>query len=139
MNKDVLIVEKKEYVLIKRAINLSTFIQDSVLKEILKRFSDALENARICSEGDIPKNIVRINSKVTIEYRDGELETFQLALPSELSTDQNKLSIFTEKGASVFGRTEGENININSPVISKGFTIKEVRQQNKNIGLDMVL
>lgn len=139
MKKDVLIVEKKEYLLIKRAINLSTFIQNSVLKEILKRFSDALENARICSEGDIPKNIIRINSKVTIEYPDGELETFQLALPSELSNDQNKLSIFTVKGASVFGRIESENININSPVISKGFTIKEVRQQNKNIGLDMVL
>lgn len=139
MNKDVLIVEKKEYVLIKRAINFSNYIQDAVLQGILRRFSSALETARICSEGEIPKNIVRINSKITIEYPDGKLETFQLVLPSKLVSNKDKLSIFTEIGVSVFGRKEGENILLTSPNSSKSCILKEVGQQNKNIGLDMVL
>ncbi|MDC6405716.1 MULTISPECIES: transcription elongation factor GreAB [Maribacter] len=139
MGKNVLIVEQKEYVLIKRAINLSIFIQDMTLKAILERYSVALETAKIISESDMPKNIIRINSKVTIEYPDGKLETFQLALPSELGINQNKLSIFTDKGALVFGRMEGISINSTSMQTSERFIIKEVRQRSNNIGLDMVL
>lgn len=139
MDKNVLIVEKKEYVLIKRAINFSSYIQDIVLQGILKRFSGALETAHICSEGEIPKNIVRINSKVTIEYPDGKLETFQLVLQGVKDPLENKVSLFNEKGASVFGKKEGDSIRLGSSKFKEAYRIISVKQRNKNISLDMVL
>lgn len=139
MSYEGLLVEKKEYVLLKRSVNLSTFYKDKYLRSTLEKLSHKLENARVCSEDEMPKNVVRLNSKVTIASTCGHEETFQLVLPSKMTSKKNQISLFTEKGVSAIGRKEGQSFSLNVPSERNRYTIVKVNQQNKNIGIDMVL
>ena len=134
-----LVIEQKEYLLLKRFINLSGYHKDKILLKNLARLSSDLEIAQIYPAIDMPKNVVRINSIVTITSKDIDVKTFQLVLPSEDKSDQRNVSLLTHLGAAVIGQMEGSTITLDHPSSIKKFKITKVNQQNKNISLDMVL
>lgn len=139
MKREGLIIEKKEYVLLKRYINISNFYKDEALRNVFKHLSYALESALVCSENQMPKNSVRLNSIVTIVSSDGITETFQLVLPSEMTSDKTKMALFSPKGIAVIGRKEGDIVELVLANKKLGYSIANVKQENKNISLDMVI
>lgn len=139
MDSASLVIEQKEYILLKRFINLSTYQKDRTLLKNLERLSSELETAQIFSEDKMPTNVVRINSIVTITSKDNHQNTFQLVLPVEDNSDQGKVSLFTNLGTALIGQTEGNEVIIDSIANNTTFRITTVIQRHKNIGLDMVL
>ncbi|WP_461534385.1 GreA/GreB family elongation factor [Sinomicrobium sp.] len=127
-----LIIEKKEYVLLKQLLQLSGYYGDNVFKSSVKHLSDELQNARICDEAELPEDVIRFNSIVSISSEDGWKKRFQLVSPNDSDIKQDKISILTPMGAAVMGYAKGDAIDWEFPAGTKTLTIVEVKQQKEN-------
>ena len=134
-----LIIEKKEYVLLKRLMNLSGYYKDETLRKSVKKLLGELESAKIVEDVKMPADVVRFNSVITIGSKEGWHKTFQLVLPTESNIKEDKISITTPMGAAVIGYAEGDTIIWEFPNGVKELTIEKINHEKKHINLDMVL
>lgn len=125
-----LILEKKEYVMMKRLLNLTNDYKDSNQKVSLTKFAKEMESAEILDEDKMPVDVVRINTEITIATIDGWQYTFQVVLPAESNNSLKKISLLVPMGAAVLGYAKGDSINWNFPGGNKDITILEVKQNN---------
>tara|TARA_R100001369_G_scaffold3915_1_gene11865 strand:- start:983 stop:1402 length:420 start_codon:yes stop_codon:yes gene_type:complete len=124
-----IIIEKKEYVYLKRIINISGYAKDFDTQQSLQKFSEELQNAQIVDEEDMPKNIIRFNSKVTVASEKGWERTLQIVIPSERDMTQNKISFLTPMGSALFGYSEGDTVTWNFPTGQQQLKIVAVSQE----------
>ena len=134
-----LIIEKKEYLLLKRLVNLSRYYKEKTLRKSFEKLFDELDAAHIYDEEAIPKDVVRLNSLVTIDSKTDGLKKFQLVLPTESDIKQDKISILTALGAALIGHAESDTIYLDLPSGKEVLTIANVVQNRKSINLTMVL
>jgi regulator of nucleoside diphosphate kinase len=134
-----LIIEKKEYVLLKRMMNLSGYYKDETLRKSVKKLVGELESAQICDEADMPKDVIRFNTMVTIISKNGWRKKFQLVMPNDSDVRNNKISILTPMGAAVMGYAEGDSLVWEFPSGEQKLTIEKVEQENNYISMNMVL
>ncbi|WP_373517944.1 GreA/GreB family elongation factor [Pricia sp.] len=134
-----LIVEKKEYVLLKRYMNLSGYYKDETLRKSVKKLLSELELAQICDEADMPKDVIRFNTNVTIVSKKGWHRKFKLVMPNDSDVKNNKVSILTPMGAAVMGYAEGDSVTWDFPSGEHKLTIEKVEKENRYINTNMVL
>ncbi|MEY8019363.1 GreA/GreB family elongation factor [Muriicola sp. SD30] len=134
-----LFIEKKEYVLLKRLMNLSGYYKDDILRDSVKKLVSELESAKICDEHDMPEDVIRFNSTITIASQNGWHRTFKLVMPNDSDVKNDKVSILTPMGAAVMGYAEGDSITWQFPSGEQNLTIEKVEQENKYINVNMVL
>ncbi|PWI31626.1 transcription elongation factor GreAB [Flavobacteriaceae bacterium LYZ1037] len=127
-----IILEKKEYVTLKRLINLSGNYKEDARKNSVLRLQKELETAIISDEEEIPKDIIRFNSIVTVESNDGWSNTFQLVSPTESNYSDKKISVLTPIGSAVVGYAEGDSIDWEFPGGIKTLKVVEVKQSSIN-------
>lgn len=139
MKHENLVIEKKEYVLLKRYMNLSGYYKDETLRKSVKKLLGELDSARICDDADMPKDVIRFNTEVTIASEKGWRKTFKLVLPLESDVKTDKISILTPMGAAVMGYAEGDSVTWEFPSGEQQLTIEKVVQENKHINVNMVL
>ena len=134
-----IIIEKKEYVYLKRIINISGYAKDFDTKQSLQKFSEELQNAQIVDEEDMPKEIIRFNSKVTVASEKGWERTLQVVTPAERDMAQNKISFLTPMGSPLFGYSEGDTVTWDFPTGQQLLKIVAVSQEtnsaNKKISI----
>lgn len=134
-----IIIEKKEYVYLKRIINISGYAKDFDTKQSLQKFSEELQNAQIVDEEDMPKEIIRFNSKVTVASEKGWERTLQVVTPAERDMAQNKISFLTPMGSALFGYSEGDTVIWDFPTGQQLLKIVAVSQEtnsaNKKISI----
>lgn len=121
-----LIIEKREYVILKRVLNISGYQQDLTLRKAVDKLSRELESAKICDEINMPSNVVRFNSEVTIVSENGWYKQFQLVLPKSSDAKSNKISILTPMGAALMGYTKGYSLIWEFPSGEQTITIEKV-------------
>lgn len=126
-----LILEKKEYVYLKRLLNISGYAGDFETQKSLNRLSEELKNAQIVDEKDIPADVIRFNSRIMVLSESGWERTLQLVIPSEKNTKQDKISILTPMGAALFGYSEGDTIEWDFPSGKQKIRIVTVTQDNQ--------
>ncbi len=139
MKYENLILEKKEYLLLKRLINLSRYYKDKTLRKSFEKLIYELDAAQIYDEEAIPKDIIRLNSCITIESKNGYSRKFQLVMPNESDTTQDKISIVTLLGTTLIGHAESDVIYLELPSGTEVLTITKVVQDRKSINLTKVL
>jgi regulator of nucleoside diphosphate kinase len=139
MKYEHLVIEKKEYLLLKRFMNLSGYYKDDTLRNSVKKLLGELESAQICDEADMPKDIIRFNSVITLVSKNGWQKTFRLVLPTDSDVKNNRISILTPMGAAVIGYAEGDAILCDFPSGEQSLTIEKVEQDNEYINIIMVL
>tara|TARA_B100001146_G_C16198143_1_gene442753 strand:+ start:3923 stop:4378 length:456 start_codon:yes stop_codon:yes gene_type:complete len=139
MNSNNLIVEKREYVFLKRLLNLSGYSNDNSVKKSLEKLSSELQLALIVDELDMPRGVIRFNSLVTIESSDGWQRKIQLVIPSERNFELGKISVLTPMGAALFGYPEGSTVEWEFPGGTKKIFISEVKKQPLPKVLDLLL
>lgn len=139
MKHGSLVIEKKEYVLLKRCMNLSGYYKDDTLRDSVKKLLGELESAQICDEQDMPKDVIRFNSTITIVSQNGWQRKFKLVMPNDSDIKNDKISILTPMGAAVMGYAEGDSITWQFPSGEQKLTIEKVEQKNKYINVNMVL
>jgi regulator of nucleoside diphosphate kinase len=110
-----LIIDKKEYMYIKRILNISAYAEDFQTKKSLERLIDELKNAQIVNECDMPKDVIRFNSKIMVYSENGWEKFIQLVMPQDKDAKQDKVSILTPMGAALFGYSEGDSIEWEFP------------------------
>lgn len=125
-----LILEKKEYVMIKRLLNLTKDYKDSTQKVSLTKFGKEIESAEILDDDKMPVDVVRINTEITIATKDGWQYTFQVVLPAESNNSQKKISLLMPMGAAVLGYAKNDTISWTFPGGDKDIVILEVKQNN---------
>lgn len=110
-----LIVNKKEYVYIKKILNITSYAQDLQTKKSLQRLIDELKNAQIVNDDEMPKDVIRFDSKIMVRSETGWEKSIQLVIPSNKDAKQDKVSILTPMGAALFGYAEGDKIEWEFP------------------------
>lgn len=133
-----LILEKKEYVFLKRLLNVSGYYKDENTKDSLKKLSSELTNALICDNEEMPADIIRFNSIVTVTSGTWKTE-FQLVIPTERNIAANKISILAPMGSAVMGYAEGDSVTWNFPNGAKELQIAIVKQAESPIDIDVLL
>ncbi|MCB0373122.1 MULTISPECIES: GreA/GreB family elongation factor [Flagellimonas] len=134
-----LVIEKKEYVLLKRLMNLTGYYKDNTLRSSVKKLVGEMETAQILDDGEMPKDVIRFNTMVTIVSEAGWHKKFKLVLPSNSDVKNNHISILTPMGAAVIGYAEGDSLVWEFPSGNQQLQIEKVEQENQSINLDMVL
>lgn len=75
-----------------------------------------LNRAVIVEEKELPENVVRLNSTVTIRNKsNNSREKWTLTLPKDADSDGRKLSILAPIGSAIIGLSEGEEIEWETP------------------------
>lgn len=133
-----LILEKKEYVFLKRLLNVSNYYKDQTTKDSLKKLSEELNNALIYDHDEMPDDVIRFNSVVTVQSGTWQTE-FQLVIPTERNISANKISILAPMGSAVMGYAIGDSVNWNFPNGVKELKIISVKQAEKPIDIDVLL
>lgn len=134
-----LMIEKKEYVLLKRLMNLSGYYKDETLRKSVKKIIGELETAQILDDAEMPDDIVRFNSLITIEAKDGWSKTFQLVLPVDSNFKEDKISILTPMGVAVMGYATNDTVVLEFSNGVNEHNIKKVIQKKTHLNLNMVL
>lgn len=124
-NTKTIIVTKKEHDLFKGLIETSHTV-DPIEKKSHRKLYEELKTAQIVSEEELPKNVVRLNSIVTIQTFFGRKDGMQLVIPSEGDLAKRKLSIMSPMGSALLGYQEGDKVLWNLPMGSEDILIEKV-------------
>ena len=127
-----LILEKKEYVILKGLLNLSKNYKEDTRTYSVKRLDSELQNAIINDEELMPQDVIRFNSIITVATDDGWENTFELVTPNEKNPQTNKVSVLTPMGAAVMGYAEGDVMDWEFPGGIKKLRIVTVKQNKSN-------
>jgi len=133
-----LILEKKEYVFLKRLLNVSGYYKDENTKTSLKKLSGELTSAIIYDNEEMPPDVIRFNSIVTVMSGTWQSE-FQLVIPTARDIASNKISILAPMGSAVMGYAEGDSVIWNFPNGKKELTIVKVTQAERPVDIDVLL
>jgi regulator of nucleoside diphosphate kinase len=134
-----LVIEKREYVLLQRYLNLSGYYKDDALHKAVKKLIGELESAEIRDETDMPGNVVRFNTTVTVASKKGLNKKLKLVVPNDSNVNSNKISILTPMGTAIVGRTEGDSVGLEFHSEEQEFTLEKVEQENSPININMIL
>ncbi|WP_315897844.1 GreA/GreB family elongation factor [Gillisia sp. Hel_I_86] len=88
---------------LKRILNISGYAEDFQTKKSLQRLIEKFKNAHIVDEIDMPKDVIRLNSKVMVSSENGWEKSIQIVIPKDKDAKQDKVSILTPMGAALFG------------------------------------
>jgi len=92
-----------------------------------------LDRAIIIKDGVIEKNIIRINSFVTVEDRSAKRQmTFQIVLPSLANVKENKVSILAPLSIAIIGFKEKDQVEWELPAGTKTLKIIAVENLSDN-------
>ncbi len=133
-----LIMEKKEYVFLKRLLNVSGYYKDINTQESLKKLSAEIAHAQICDNDEMPKDVIRFNSIITVTSGAWQSQ-FQLVIPTERDISKNKVSILAPMGSAVMGYAEGDTVTWNFPNGTKELFIAKVEQAEYPVDMDVAL
>tara|TARA_R110002124_G_scaffold5301_1_gene33242 strand:- start:267240 stop:267635 length:396 start_codon:yes stop_codon:yes gene_type:complete len=131
-------MEKKEYVFLKRLLNVSGYYKDINTQESLKKLSAEIAHALICDNDEMPKDVIRFNSIITVTSGAWQSQ-FQLVIPTERDISKNKVSILAPMGSAVMGYAEGDTVTWNFPNGTKELFIAKVEQAEYPVDMDVAL
>jgi len=126
MSKEI-ILSKGDYVL------LSSFIKNNAksFSDInLKKLAGELHNAKVVDASMFPKNVVKLNSQVTLSEAENVKDiTLKLVMPAEADIQNGKISIFAPLSAALIGYKIGDMVEWEMPIGTKRFKIIDVNNK----------
>lgn len=130
MKYEEIIIEKREYELLKQIISSAAHNKDKTYKASIEKLANELKSATIVSDKAMPEEIVRFNSIVTIQTPFGEPKSYQIVTPEKSDIANNKLSVLAPMGLALFGYAISDEIMWQFPTGVHAIKILKVEQQN---------
>ncbi|PZW39607.1 MULTISPECIES: GreA/GreB family elongation factor [Mesonia] len=127
MKYNTLIIEKKEYDLIKRIISMGKYQKDDTYKTSISKLKEELTKAQIVKKDKLPNDVIRFNSYVTIKTPFLE-KTYQLVTPEHSDLKNNKISFLAPMGLALFGYAKDDEITWHFPSGESTIKIIDVTQ-----------
>ncbi|WP_108425797.1 GreA/GreB family elongation factor [Flagellimonas amoyensis] len=134
-----LIIEKGEYVLLKRLVNLSAYYSDQTQQKSIFKLAGELEHAQVKDQEDMPRDVIRFNTWITIGANNGWHKKFKLVLPKNSDVATDKISVLAPMGAAVMGYAEGDTVIWDFPAGEQQLTILKVEQEENPINVDVIV
>jgi regulator of nucleoside diphosphate kinase len=89
-----------------------------------------LKNAKIVTKNELPNDVVRINSTVTIkEEKENKEMKLTVVPPEKANIKQRFISIMSPVGTALIGFRKGQKVQWRAPAGKKIFTITNVQHQ----------
>lgn len=67
-----------------------------------------MERAEVVSDGSMPANVVRMNSRVEFEIDGSNRQTVELVFPKDANIDEKRISVLTPVGTALIGLSAGQ-------------------------------
>jgi regulator of nucleoside diphosphate kinase len=132
-----LVMEKKDFVMILRQWHIDNTIEDYSHKDALDILEGNMADAIVFNLADMPKDVIRLYSWVTVSSGSGWRETFQLTLPLGKDIKKDKISVHSSLGATVIGHAEGDLLHYGTPIGLIPLRIESVEQSGGYIQIDI--
>jgi regulator of nucleoside diphosphate kinase len=89
-----------------------------------------LERARVVPPGEVPPDVVTMNSVVRLrDLSSGEAEEYELAYPADADFEQNRISVLAPVGTAILGYRAGDVIDWAVPAGLRRLRVEEVLYQ----------
>lgn len=115
MKYETLIIEKKEYKKLRSYLENAHYGNDQVFKRAIGSLLNELKTAKIVPEEEMPDDVVRFYSNVTIQTPFVNGITYQIVTPEESNLKENKISILSPMALALFGYAENDSIEWQFP------------------------
>jgi regulator of nucleoside diphosphate kinase len=127
--KSRLVLAKQDYEVImfhiRRSLPTITFNRQDA--EVLQ---SELKKAKVVDKEELPDDVVRLNSKVTVkEEKENRMMELTVVTPEKANIKQRLISVMSPIGTALIGFRKGEQIRWNVPSGKKTFTIMDVQNQ----------
>lgn len=128
-----LVIEKKEMETLKRIISSIPNRIDDSYKISIKNIMEELKSAKRVAEDEMPDDIVRFNSKVTILDSLAVERTYKIVTPEQSNISKNMISILAPMGLALFGYSLNDKVKWQFPNGIQTLKIIKIEQWQKNI------
>jgi len=132
-----LIFEKNDFLMTRKFLKGNPLLEDYAHQYVLETLEQHLDNAMVLDPGQVPSDIVRLYSVVTIVDFSGQRRSFRLVAPNEIGAKESNVSVISGLGASLIGFSRGDRIAYGLPGNQKTFVIEKVEQGPKKIRLSL--
>ena len=134
-----IILEKKEYVYLKRLLNLNTYANNSNTQSSIQRLIEELKTAQIVDEINMPEDVIRFNSNVKVIAENGWENTLKIVVPSEKNVKEHKISVLSPIGIALFGYSENDELVWDFPGGQRKIKIVAVNQDENHKRIEVLL
>ena len=104
-------MEKTDYLALKKVLNFNKYYHDNIQNDALEILKVSLNHAKICDTSELPEDIVRLYSNVTVAMS-GKKQIFHLVLEPDGINDDGKVSVRSILGAALIGRSVGDQVQV---------------------------
>jgi regulator of nucleoside diphosphate kinase len=105
------------------------------LPEHLKKLHAELKTADVISSGDMPSDVVTMNSRVEfIDLKTNETFEYTLVFPPEANIDENRISVCVPLGAALLGYRVGDVVEWPVPSGIASIRITRILYQPETAG-----
>lgn len=133
-----IIIEKKEYELLKRIISMSQYHKDKTYRASIEKLHTELDQAELVSKKKMPDDVIRFDSLVTIEIPGNITKTYEIVIPEKSDLKNNKISVLAPMGLALFGYAKGDEVEWQFPKGLSHIKILDVQQPKSSINLSNV-
>lgn len=122
-----LVLAKQDYEVImsyiRRGLPTITFNRQDA-----EELESELKKAKVVDKEDLPDDVVRLNSKVTIkEEKENKIMELTVVTPEKANIKQRLISIMSPIGTALIGFRKGQQVRWKVPSGKKTFTIMDVQ------------
>jgi len=123
-----LIVETKEYESLMRIMGMAHHLRDNTYKASVDQLLEELKSAKKVAMANMPEDVVRFNSFVTIEIPKGGTRTIQVVMPEKSNVAANRISILAPMGLALFGYAQDDEVQWQFPAGIQSIRLLKVEQ-----------
>jgi regulator of nucleoside diphosphate kinase len=122
-----LVLAKQDYEIImfhiRRGLPTITFNRQDA-----EELETELKRAKVVDKAELPGDVVRLNSKVTIkEEKENKIMELTVVTPEKANIKQRLISIMSPIGTALIGFRKGQQVKWKVPAGKKTFTIMDVQ------------
>ena len=123
-----LVLEKNDCTVLKKYLNSNLYLVDYTHQDALETLDINLKTALVFDTADMPQDVVRLNSMVSVSSVSNIEYTFQLVPHKYEDIPNQKISVTSTMGALVVGRSVGDIITYGPPADRISLTISKVEE-----------
>lgn len=126
-----IIVEKREYDLLKNIMGMAAYKKDKTYHASLSKLGEELKKAKIMKDKNMPEDVVRFNSVVTIQTKFNVEQSYRIVTPEKSNLKENMVSVLAPMGLALFGYAKGDEILWQFPAGISAIKITNVVQMQQ--------
>ena len=124
-----IVITEADYVRLQRFVDSSRVFRQRDAKH-LDDLEQELERAAIMKAGEVPSDVVTMNSRVKVkDLNSGRVTTYQIVFPGEADIAKNKISVLAPLGKGMLGYRAGTTVEWQVPSGMRRFRILGVEYQ----------